>query len=399
MGFGDLEPTSSKPLLEYSNQTVVVARQFSFYHAWHTINITLGLVLLSMSFRIAISSLQLADSVSVTETAAAKALDDVARRVQERRRSSHSEKSIKEALSQAEQETQLPSAPKPGSPEATSGAAASTKEPSTPLLLRLMSKIPIGAYTFMIVWLVWMPLFTVVYVFVEEWEPWQAFVFVATCISTIGSGNVAPTTQTGRLLTIVCGLVGIPLTFGAIAWVGQVSLHIVELQLKLASKIFRKGRPVANKMRVMACFNLLIGVYLHAVIVYSVAEEWPVLDSVYYVFTSFATIGFGDVEPMPSMELDETRHFSFYHFWHTGNVTGGLVMLSMLFRVMVSGLEQSEKAAGHAAAKVANQVEEVARRVTERRRSSHTQQAIVEALAQTEQGADKDWKSAAKLEA
>ena len=127
-----------------------------------------------------------------------------------------------------------------------------------------------------VVWLVWMPLFTVVYVFVEAWEPWESFVFVATCISTIGSGNVAPRTQSGRLLTIICGLGGIPLTFGAIAWVGEVSLHIIELQLKLVAKKCHKGAPVTKKQRVLMCFNLLIGVYLHAVLIYCLLEGWTV---------------------------------------------------------------------------------------------------------------------------
>lgn len=40
-------------------------------------------------------------------------------------------------------------------------------------------------------------------------------------------------TPLGRILVLPCGLVGIPLVLGSLAWVGQLTLHIIEHGLKL----------------------------------------------------------------------------------------------------------------------------------------------------------------------
>ena len=260
-------------------------------------------------------------------------------------------------------------------------------------LMGLLAKIPVGAYTFFVCEFVWFPVWTAIFMHAEGWEAWHSFVFVGTCISTIGSGNIAPVTPAGRLLTVFCGLGGIPLVFGAIAWVGEVSLFLMEPVLKLVCKLFLKGTPVTNKMRLIACLQLMIGFFIHAVIVYCIAEGWSVIDGIYYVFTSFSTIGFGDLEPWASMSVNASagRPFTFYHVWHTGTVTYGLVLLSMCFRVIIAGLQLSEsksigdsdlgKAAAKATAAGEALVRDVTRRASEkRRRSSNDESAIKEAI-------------------
>ena len=103
-----------------------------------------------------------------------------------------------------------------------------------------LASLPAGLYALTLLWVVWIPLFSLAYHHVEGWPYWEAFVFVATVVSTIGSGNTVPVTPAGRLLCILCGLVGIPLTLGSVVWVGHITIFIIEMQLKLFSKVFRK---------------------------------------------------------------------------------------------------------------------------------------------------------------
>ena len=153
-----------------------------------------------------------------------------------------------------------------------------------PWIVKLFLKSPAGVLTFILWWLVWLPAFTAIYVAIEGFEPWQSFIFVHSTITTIGFGNTVPITPAGRMMTVVCGLGGIPLVFGAIAYIGQILLQTLEPLLRLFSKAFLGGRKVTQKMRVIVCIALTIAVYFHAVVVYSLAESWPVADAMYYVF-------------------------------------------------------------------------------------------------------------------
>ena len=143
---------------------------------------------------------------------------------------------------------------------------------------------PAGVLTFVLWWFVWLPSFTAIYVAIEGFEPWQSFIFVHSTITTIGFGNTVPITPLGRIMTVVCGLVGIPLVFGAIAYIGHILLQTIEPLLKLFSKAFLNGQKVTQKMRVIVCIALTLVIYFHAVAVYCLAEDWSVADAMYYVF-------------------------------------------------------------------------------------------------------------------
>ena len=169
-------------------------------------------------------------------------------------------------------------------------------------LKQKLLKLPAGAITFGFVWGVWIPLSSVLFGFVENWTWWEAFVFVATCVSTIGSGHIVPVTETGRLLVIPCGMIGIPLVFGAVAWVGHVTLHIMELVLK---KVRGKEKEIPTALKVKVFIPFILIFFFHCVAVYVYMESWTIADASYYTFTSFTTIGFGDLTPRSSKKLDE----------------------------------------------------------------------------------------------
>lgn len=112
-----------------------------------------------------------------------------------------------------------------------------------------------------------------------------------------GFGNIAPQTPTGKVATIFYATFGIPLTLLVLSEVGK----FLTLLLKGGIKKIQKN----NKSDSSEEFNfgpktalLLTFLYLFTgATVFSFVEGWNLLDSSYFCFVTFSTIGLGDVVP------------------------------------------------------------------------------------------------------
>nr|XP_012145453.1 PREDICTED: TWiK family of potassium channels protein 7 isoform X2 [Megachile rotundata] len=72
----------------------------------------------------------------------------------------------------------------------------------------------------------------------ERWSVFQAIFFASTVVTTIGYGNVVPSTSWGRLFCILFAFVGIPLTLIVIADLGKLfAAAVVKIGLAVKSKL------------------------------------------------------------------------------------------------------------------------------------------------------------------
>ena len=141
---------------------------------------------------------------------------------------------------------------------------------------------------------------------VSKWDLSGSFFFVLTVVSTIGYGNYAPNTQTGRALCILYAVIGIPLMalcvknirFWLVDFVSWLENSIEALVKPTVSK---KTKKIARKIKLRSVSNMLIaatlgisGFLLLPATLFHVLEGWNFLNSVYYAHISLSTIGFGD---------------------------------------------------------------------------------------------------------
>uniref|UniRef100_UPI00358FE8B1 potassium channel subfamily K member 12-like n=1 Tax=Myxine glutinosa TaxID=7769 RepID=UPI00358FE8B1 len=163
----------------------------------------------------------------------------------------------------------------------------------------------------------------------DGWRPrWDfpgAFYFVSTVVSTIGFGMSTPATAAGKVFLIFYGL------FGCSATILCFNLFLERVVFLLAccvhparcdalSRLTRPdiaddgvtcwpprhgsvgsaslsvGDPPIFCVALMLSFAALL-VSCCASAIYSYAEGWTFLDSFYFCFVSFSTIGFGDLVP------------------------------------------------------------------------------------------------------
>lgn len=126
------------------------------------------------------------------------------------------------------------------------------------------------------------------------WDWPNSVVFAASIVTTIGYGNVAPKTVSGRLFCILYGLFGIPL---CLVWISELGSFFGDRAKRLSQVLIRKGISVKKVQFICTALFLLWGLMVHLVIppfVFMSLEDWNYLEGIYFSFITLTTVGFGD---------------------------------------------------------------------------------------------------------
>lgn len=134
----------------------------------------------------------------------------------------------------------------------------------------------------------------------DDDNPWTLLGSVFYCftvVTTIGYGNIYPTTTLGRLATVAYGLVGIPLCLIYLTEIGNWTV-------KKLKQILAKRWPEMDGESGEFDFTLGLGLsltllylFLGGILFDVLEEDWDLIDGLYFSFVSFSTIGFGDLVP------------------------------------------------------------------------------------------------------
>ncbi|XP_075451483.1 potassium channel subfamily K member 17-like [Ascaphus truei] len=126
------------------------------------------------------------------------------------------------------------------------------------------------------------------------WNFAGSFFFSVTAITTIGYGNLSPSTVGGRFFCIFFALFGIPLNLILLNRIGQRMLSLVH---RCADFLGRKlSRQRTAKMIASSCALVtgLLLFFLLPPILFGDMEDWTYEEGFYYSFITLSTIGFGD---------------------------------------------------------------------------------------------------------
>lgn len=142
---------------------------------------------------------------------------------------------------------------------------------------------------------------------IERWSILQAVFFASTVLTTIGYGNVVPSTNGGRMFCILFAFVGIPLTLIVIADLGKLFARgVVKIALAMKSKLplhFSFSCIPTNLAgrRSLGAFAAIVLLFLYlacgAGMFMLWEDDWNFFDGFYFCFVTMTTIGFGDLVP------------------------------------------------------------------------------------------------------
>ncbi|XP_074854876.1 potassium channel subfamily K member 10 [Carettochelys insculpta] len=132
----------------------------------------------------------------------------------------------------------------------------------------------------------------------SHWDLGSAFFFAGTVITTIGYGNIAPSTEGGKIFCILYAIFGIPLFGFLLAGIGDQLGTIFGKSITRVEKVFRKKQVSQTKIRVISTILFILAgcvvfVTIPAVI-FKQIEGWTALESIYFVVITLTTVGFGD---------------------------------------------------------------------------------------------------------
>ncbi|KAM6933272.1 potassium channel subfamily K member 13 [Xenentodon cancila] len=153
------------------------------------------------------------------------------------------------------------------------------------------------------------------------WDIPGAFYFVGTVVSTIGFGVAAPSTAAGRFLLVFYGLLGCSATilfFNLFLErvITFLSLWMLWCRTRGSRQRGQENRLTGNERNdkwkpsvYQVTLILLVAALLlacAAAFLYSAMEGWSYLDSLYFCFVAFSTVGFGDFVSGQRAHYEET---------------------------------------------------------------------------------------------
>ncbi|XP_047467431.1 potassium channel subfamily K member 16-like [Mugil cephalus] len=128
----------------------------------------------------------------------------------------------------------------------------------------------------------------------SNWDFSSSFFFAGTVVTTIGYGNLSPSTVSGQVFCVFYALCGIPLNVAFLKQLGKcLSIHVGRLERGIMSVVSHKQAVEALAVSLF----FIIGSLLFLVVpplLFSYVEDWTFGEGFYFAFITLSTIGFGD---------------------------------------------------------------------------------------------------------
>ncbi|KAM4694179.1 potassium channel subfamily K member 16 [Discoglossus pictus] len=170
----------------------------------------------------------------------------------------------------------------------------------------------------------------------SNWDFSSSFFFAGTVITTIGYGNLSPSTVAGQVFCVFYALLGIPLN---LAFLNQVGKGLNGYLSALGRYAQRPGGSGVMKKLIMAFF-LVVGTLLFLVfppMIFSYVEGWSYGEGFYFAFITLSTIGFGDYV----LGTDPNKHYiSVYRSLAALWIIFGLAWLALVFNLAADLVEK-----------------------------------------------------------
>ncbi|XP_044022567.1 potassium channel subfamily K member 17-like [Siniperca chuatsi] len=169
------------------------------------------------------------------------------------------------------------------------------------------------------------------------WKFTSSAVFAATVVTTIGYGNMSPSSTAGQIFCVFFALFGIPLNMVVLNRVGKYML-VIERNISdfLEGKTGRR-RCTRFFVHLVSYLSGAALFFVVPMILFQQHEGWTYSQAIYYCFITLSTIGFGDfvADSNPDKKYPE-----WYSILMTSWIFFGLAWLALLINHSIDILER-----------------------------------------------------------
>ncbi|XP_077477852.1 potassium channel subfamily K member 10b isoform X1 [Stigmatopora argus] len=169
------------------------------------------------------------------------------------------------------------------------------------------------------------------------WDLGSAFFFAGTVITTIGYGNIAPSTEGGKIFCILYAIFGIPLFGFLLAGIGDQLGTIFVKSILRVEKIFRQKHKQITQTKIRVTSTILfifagcIVFVSFPAIVFKHIEGWTTLEAIYFVVITLTTVGIGDYVAGGNRRIDYMKWYKpLVWFWILVGLAYFAAVLSMI---------------------------------------------------------------------
>ncbi|CAB1331347.1 unnamed protein product, partial [Coregonus sp. 'balchen'] len=126
------------------------------------------------------------------------------------------------------------------------------------------------------------------------WKFTSSAVFAATVVTTIGYGNMSPSTTAGQIFCVFFALFGIPLNMVVLNRVGKCMLAIERNACDFIQGKTNRRKLTRFMIHLLSYVSGTALFFVMPMVVFKQQEGWSYSQAIYYCFISLSTIGFGD---------------------------------------------------------------------------------------------------------
>ncbi|XP_055492314.1 potassium channel subfamily K member 16 [Leucoraja erinacea] len=128
----------------------------------------------------------------------------------------------------------------------------------------------------------------------SNWDFSSSFFFAGTVVTTIGFGNLSPSTVGGQVFCVFYALFGVPLNLIFLKHLGgSMNGHLKRLERNAQQS--RNSRQAMKILTVTFFFTFgTVIILVFPPLIFSYVEDWTYGESFYFAFITLSTIGFGD---------------------------------------------------------------------------------------------------------
>ncbi|RVE66372.1 hypothetical protein OJAV_G00106670 [Oryzias javanicus] len=169
------------------------------------------------------------------------------------------------------------------------------------------------------------------------WKFTSSAVFAATVVTTIGYGNMSPSTWGGQIFCVFFALFGIPLNVVVLNKVGK---YMLSLERNISDFLQRKlGGKTCIRFFIHLVSYICGTVFFFVVpmVVFKLYEGWEYSQAIYYCFITLSTIGFGD---FVADNNPDNSYPNWYSVFMASWIFFGMAWLALLINHSIDILER-----------------------------------------------------------